>query len=999
MQIAVVRSLSFVGLYSAILLTSLQAQSTPTPPARESPEPQPALSPEAIELSPFEVREGLDRGYAAQNTLSGSRINTSLVDTPAAISVFTTQFIEDIGATSVDDLVEYSVNTRNNLVDGGNSQLSTGDPIISIRGISAGSSIQGTGGGRFTNFFPSSFTQDSYNLERAELTRGPNSVLYGVGLPAGGFNVSTKKADVRRPKYATSFRFGSYRQARGTIDLNQPILKDAVALRFNAVDEKRNDWHPYAFKHDLRWSVAARWQVARQTRIDVEYEQGDRHFSTAPQLGMLDSLTPWIAAGRRLKTATGAAIPANAGLQALPSPTSLRYDMSTGVLYNLQNQSVSAPAGATPGLMAVTGEQQSMLTDFSLVPRNVFLGGPAYGNANTFNRTTVILSHEIVRNLSIEAAFNREGNESHSLNQSPVSGANLQIFADTNALLPNGAPNPHAGQFYTEATSTQQNVYSHSSDYRLSAAYELDFSKQAGFRRWLGDHRFAALYEFREEPRFTHPLTEVLVQNPQNTGMPDAGPNQLIRRTYFDLNGPVAQMAMADMRRLPLEGVPNQSTGRPVSSTFLPANDPRDTIVKTNTSLFVWQGRFLDGRIVPMVGYRKDRIANFDSVALRTPGFGPFTQGSRYAVRSKDADYGSGITRTRGVVAHPLKWISLFYNHSTAFSLPARNVRLFPQTLAATDFEGGRSIAGETADYGLKFPLWKNKLFATVTYYETKARDQARNGGLGTYKNGIPPIWTTLNNAGVLAANRISLDAVTSPIAAAQASSFDNQSKGYEFELTANPTPNWRLVLNFSTNKTIESNSALEIRNYYAANSPFWLEGTRARLVVNGTPGQLAAAPNNPNDGLLTIYKSLQDQLGALDDQFVSSDGARALGVPVATGNLRTSYSFREEGLKGISLGVGARWRGERVLAYTSSNPATRREIRSDAQLTLDGDVSYRRKVGFLGRSYELTVQLNLTNLLADDDLIYTGAYASGRYRTFSLPAPRAWFVTTTVKF
>jgi hypothetical protein len=351
------------------------------------------------------------------------------------------------------------------------------------------------------------------------------------------------------------------------------------------------------------------------------------------------------------------------------------------------------------------------------------------------------------------------------------------------------------------------------------------------------------------------------------------------------------------------------------------------------------------------------------------------------------------------VVGHPFRWLALFYNRSSAFSLPARTVRLFPQTLAATDFEGGRSVAGETADYGAKFPLWKNKLFATVTYYETKAKDQARNGGLGTYKTGIPNIWTTLNNAGILAANRISLDAVTSPIAAAQASSFDNQSKGYEFELTANPTPSWRLVLNFSTNETIESNTALEIRNYYAANSPFWLEGTRGRLVINGTPGQLAASENNPNDGLNTIYKAIQDQLGALNDQFISSDGARALGVPVAAGNARTSYSFREGILKGISIGGGARWRGERVLAYTSSDPQTRREIRSAAQLTVDGDLAYRRKLGFLGRGYELTVQLNVANLLDDDDLLYTGAYTDGRFRTFSIPVPRAWFVTTTVRF
>lgn len=970
------------------------AQSQPPAPGAPA-----AAEASPVELTPFEVRADKDNGYAVQNTVAGTRLNTSLVDTPAAISVFNTQFIEDIGATNVDDLVDYSVSARTNLLDGGNSALAGGDPILNIRGISAGSATQGTGGGRFTNFFPSSFTQDAYNLDRAELSRGPNSVLYGVGLPSGGFNVSTKKADVRRPSYAASYRFGSYHQARGTLDVNQPIIKDRLALRINGVAEKRNDWHPFAFKDDRRYAVAARWQIARETRLDVEYERGDRAFSTAPQLGTLDAITPWLAAGRRLKTTVGGALPANAGLQVLPMGTSLRYDQTTGAMYLLQNQSVSAPAGATAGVIAATGEQQRMLDDFSLIPRNLFLGGPAFGTTNTFSRTTVIFSHELVRHLTVEAAYNREVNETHGLNQSPVSGATLQILADTNTLLPNGAPNPRAGQFYTEAVSTQTNVYNHNNDYRLSVAYELHLAEKPGLLRWLGNHRFAALYEYREDPRYTNPLTELLIQNPQSTVMPDAPANQLVRRTYFDLNGPIGQMAMADMRKLPVNGVTNQSTGRPVTTAFLPGNDPRDTIVRTNTQLLVWQGRFWGERILPMIGYRKDRISNFESTAGRTAAFGPFTQGSRYAIRSRDADYGTGITRTQGLVAHPLSWLALFYNRSSAFSLPARNVRLFPQTLGATDYEGGRSVAGETDDYGARFPLWKNKLYAGVTYYETNARDQARNGGLGTFKNGIPPIWTTLNNAGILAANRMSLDGVTAPIAAAQASSFDNQSRGVEFELTANPTRNWRLLANFSTNKTIESNTALEIRNYYAANMPFWLEGTRGRLVVNGTPGQLAASPNNPSDGLTTIFKSVQEQLAALDDQFVSSDGARALGVPVATANARTNYTFREGRLKGFSLGGGARWRGERVLAYSTSNPATRREIRSGSQLTVDADLAYRRKIALRGRPFDLTIQLNLTNLLADEDLIYTGAYADGRLRTFSLPAPRAWFVTTTAKF
>lgn len=65
-----------------------------------------------MKLSPFEVRADLDTGYQGMDTASGSRLNTKLNDTPAAISVFTAEFLSDIGATSIADLAKYAANTE-----------------------------------------------------------------------------------------------------------------------------------------------------------------------------------------------------------------------------------------------------------------------------------------------------------------------------------------------------------------------------------------------------------------------------------------------------------------------------------------------------------------------------------------------------------------------------------------------------------------------------------------------------------------------------------------------------------------------------------------------------------------------------------------------------------------------------------------------------------------------------------------------------------------------
>jgi hypothetical protein len=386
-------------------------------------------------------------------------------------------------------------------------------------------------------------------------------------------------------------------------------------------------------------------------------------------------------------------------------------------------------------------------------------------------------------------------------------------------------------------------------------------------------------------------------------------------------------------------------------------------------------------------------------VVGRAPGYGPFAQGGVLVERNANPDFGYGITRTHGVVAHPLRWLALFYNHSTSFSLPPNNTKLFPTTFAGPGNVAGTSALGVTDDYGVKFPLWKDRIFGTITYYQTSARNQTMSGGLTLFKQQIPLIWGTLDDAGILAANRLTLDQVNAAPSTAQARTFDKDSQGWEFELTANPTPNWRILVNYSTNRTIGSNNAREIVDYFAANQGFWTEGARGRLVVGGQPGQLAATAIDPRDGVTTIAESLQSQLDTLYAQFIAPDGARTIGTPISTANVRTNYSFREGIAKGFGLGVGARWRGQRVLAYTTSDPATRRPVGSPARLDVDADLSYRTRLALFGRKTNVSFRLNWTNLLNNRDLIFLEAYPEGIFRTFAVPAPRAWFCTTTFEF
>ena len=74
----------------------------------------------------------------AASTLAGSRLNTSLYDTPASISVMTKDFLEDVGATNVADALVYSLNaerdtsesTGNGFGSEGASRVRSAPPLL-----------------------------------------------------------------------------------------------------------------------------------------------------------------------------------------------------------------------------------------------------------------------------------------------------------------------------------------------------------------------------------------------------------------------------------------------------------------------------------------------------------------------------------------------------------------------------------------------------------------------------------------------------------------------------------------------------------------------------------------------------------------------------------------------------------------------------------------------------------------------------------------------------
>ncbi|MDO8629533.1 MAG: hypothetical protein Q7R41_03485, partial [Phycisphaerales bacterium] len=70
--------------------TSISASAATSPPS-----PAPTATQTPIVLSPFEVSAEADEGYAARETLAGTRFKSELKDVPSQVSIMTKEFLDD----------------------------------------------------------------------------------------------------------------------------------------------------------------------------------------------------------------------------------------------------------------------------------------------------------------------------------------------------------------------------------------------------------------------------------------------------------------------------------------------------------------------------------------------------------------------------------------------------------------------------------------------------------------------------------------------------------------------------------------------------------------------------------------------------------------------------------------------------------------------------------------------------------------------------------------
>ncbi|MEQ1598633.1 MAG: TonB-dependent siderophore receptor [Methylotenera sp.] len=187
-----------------------------------------------------------DTGYTVINSTSATRTDTSIKETPQSIIVVNRNVIDDQQSVTLSEALRNVSGVR------ANSEFSTPafDSTL-IRGFAAEQLLDG-----YTQYYNTGDREGLVNVERIEVLKGANAVLYsgGSGAPVGGVvNIASKKPNAKASG-ELGIKVGSFGFVQPFFDVNQP-LSENVLFRItgeytkadsyiDVIDQKRYNFNP-----------------------------------------------------------------------------------------------------------------------------------------------------------------------------------------------------------------------------------------------------------------------------------------------------------------------------------------------------------------------------------------------------------------------------------------------------------------------------------------------------------------------------------------------------------------------------------------------------------------------------------------------------------------------------------------------------------------------------------------------------------------------------------
>ena len=214
----------------------------------------------ATQLAPIVIQgesaSGPVKGFVATQSATGTKTDTPLKNTPQAVNVVTRDQMDAQGAATVTQVLRYT--------PGVVAQYSDTDirhDWLTVRGFVPGRYLDGLR----LPFGVRGYSQpkiEPFGLERAEVLKGPASVMYGQGLPGGMLNMVSKRPrdeEIRE----VELQYGSHDRIQAAFDFGGKLDEDGALLyrligvgrlsdtQYNFVEEQKGYIAPsFTFKPD-----------------------------------------------------------------------------------------------------------------------------------------------------------------------------------------------------------------------------------------------------------------------------------------------------------------------------------------------------------------------------------------------------------------------------------------------------------------------------------------------------------------------------------------------------------------------------------------------------------------------------------------------------------------------------------------------------------------------------------------------------------------------------
>ncbi len=767
--------------------------------SNESPENSESLSFENVQkdaseeyiyynLADFEVTTEKDRSYYSANSLSATRTNAEIKDTPATITVINKELMEDLNLNSIgsiDQVIASAVKEED----------PTSDNALRFRGFQTTFQL--------FEFMPRQIPLNFYNVERADVIRGANSLIFGQSAPGGKVNLIAKNAKFNKDSERINILLGSKGRSEISYDLNK-VLSNKLAARFMVTTGERDyhQLHRYNKFKGTTLELLYRPSLNTQYRLHLEKVNSTRHFAS----GTYKDYT-----GQYGVTGIPEKFPATSDVVDYISDDLLNY------IINYNDHTIINNNGTTGGYYSPTDGT----SNWSVYPYINIDSKEDFRNfyseirpINSGNAAGATISEEIgefiLGDVTHRFSETMEGkiailNEKAERDQLRPEGGN-SLRAST-ATWRHTAPDPSAEvggangadkdklfvqSYWVNSTDNNEStairttlffdVNLFKNPQRILLGYDYDQIKKHNrshqlFNSNLNPEISDTAWSLRTTDSFNIPYTG---ENPFDTVSSVNG-----IKPYQDISGNIVFIDGNNVVNYdPSYSVFPEGYNPNELGTFYPRSE-RFGETELNALWFALQGKYLNNKVSTLIG------ARYDVMDVQSTHINLLRSDNLNADSSKQKSYDK-LSPSLGAIYWVNSNVGIFANHAASIQTPTSNdlqangEEIPPQT-------------GNGTELGLKFELFEGSVAGQIMGYHVEKKNDSTQ-----FENPVLRAWAKIN-APELFESYIDISDPNNPQLSSRFTRYGKHiadtvviSRGVELDLFYNPTPSSTLFLGYA---------------------------------------------------------------------------------------------------------------------------------------------------------------------------------------------------------